>query len=102
MSGLARRSGQQARIVIGHINRGPPPMRRRCAPGTPRSADSLPELDHYLHDRTAGMIGSLSHLIRGAAVDAILTGTEAVTKTVLDRVELDHAADSQHATKRRR
>jgi hypothetical protein len=65
-------------------------------------AGSLPELDHYLHDRTAGMIGSLSHLIRGAAVDAILTGTEAVTKTVLDRVELDHAADSQHATKRRR
>jgi hypothetical protein len=59
-------------------------------------------LDRYLHDRTAGMIGSLSHLIRGAAVDAILTGTEAITKTVLDQVELDHAADSRHATKPRR
>ncbi|GAA2350238.1 ATP-binding protein [Dactylosporangium salmoneum] len=69
---------------------------RRHRPG------SLPELDRYLHDRTAGMIGSLSHLIRGAAVDAILTGTEAITKTVLDLVELDHAADSQHTTKRRR
>ena len=66
---------------------------------------SLPELDRYLHDRTAGMIGSLSHLIRGAAVEAILTGGEAITKAVLERVELDHAADSQHATagkKRRR
>lgn len=65
-------------------------------------AGSLPALDHYLHDRTAGMIGSLSHLIRGAAIDAVLTGTEAITKPVLDRVELDHAVDSQHTSKRRR
>ena len=28
----------------------------------------------YLHQRTGGMIGSLSHLIRGAAIQAILPG----------------------------
>jgi len=40
---------------------------------------SLTGLDRYLHDRTGGMIGSLSHLIRGAALDAI---------------PLDHSSDS--------
>lgn len=48
----------------------------------------------YLHQRTAGMIGSLSHLIRGAALDAILTGTEKITKKLLDAVDLDHAAQN--------
>jgi hypothetical protein len=42
------------------------------------------------------MIGSLSHLIRGAAIEAILNGAEKITKCLLDAVELDHAA--QHAT----
>lgn len=48
----------------------------------------------YLHRRTGGMIGSLSHLIRGAAVDAILDGTEKITKAHLDAVRLDQAATS--------
>lgn len=39
------------------------------------------------------MIGSLSHLIRGAALEAIADGTEQITKAVLDRIPLDHAAD---------
>ena len=46
----------------------------------------------YLHRRTGGMIGSLSHLIRGAAVDAILDSTEKITKAHLDAVRLDQAA----------
>lgn len=41
----------------------------------------LLRLDAYLHERTDGMIGSLSHLIRGAAVDAIMDGTEKITRT---------------------
>jgi predicted ATPase len=57
---------------------------------------ALTKLDRYLHQRTGGMIGSLSHLIRGAAIEAILNGTEKITKRLLDAVELDHAA--QHAT----
>jgi hypothetical protein len=49
----------------------------------------------YLHDRTGGLIGSLSHLIREAALDAILDGTETITKTMLDRVTIDHHAEHQ-------
>ncbi|MEE1799239.1 TniB family NTP-binding protein [Streptomyces sp. JV176] len=55
---------------------------------------SLIKLDRYLHNRTDGMIGSLSLAIRGAAIDAILTGTERVTKNGLDALPLDHAAES--------
>ena len=40
------------------------------------------------------MIGALSHQIRGAAIDAILTGTEKITKDGLDAIPLDHAAQS--------
>ena len=54
---------------------------------------TLRSLDRYLHQRTNGMIGSLSHLIRGAALEAIADGTEQITKAVLDRIPLDHAAD---------
>jgi hypothetical protein len=56
--------------------------------------DTLVGLADYLHQRTAGMIGSLSHLIRGAALDAILIGTEKITKKPLDAVDLDHAAQN--------
>jgi len=59
----------------------------RHRPGT------LLTLDAYLHERTDGMIGSLSHLIRGAATEAILDGSERITKTTLDAVRLDHAAE---------
>ena len=55
---------------------------------------SLVKLDRYLHNRTDGMIGALSHAIRGAAIDAILNGTERVTKEGLDVIPLDYAAES--------
>ena len=55
--------------------------------------NTLVRLDAYLHERTDGMIGSLSHLIRGAAIEAILDGSEAITKVTLDGVHLDHAAE---------
>ncbi len=57
----------------------------------------LVEMADYLHRRTAGMIGSLSHLIRGAAIDAIITGEEKITRGSLDAVKLDHAAEHHHA-----
>jgi Bacterial TniB protein len=56
----------------------------------------------YLHDRTGGLIGSLSHLIRSAALDAILDGTETITKATLDAVTIDHHAEEQHRAARRR
>ena len=62
---------------------------RTHQPGT------LTSLERYLHQRTGGMTGSLSALIREAALDAILTGIEKITKTSLDAVDLDHAAHSK-------
>ncbi|RZU51197.1 TniB protein [Krasilnikovia cinnamomea] len=53
---------------------------------------SLVKLDRYLHQRTKGMIGSLSHLIRGSAIEAILDGTEQITKQTLESIDLDYAA----------
>jgi hypothetical protein len=38
------------------------------------------------------MIGTLSNQLRGAAVDAILTGTEKITKAGLLAVDLDIAS----------
>ncbi|WPW32010.1 ATP-binding protein [Streptomyces atratus] len=55
---------------------------------------TLTALDRYLHDRTGGMIGALSHAIRGAAIDAILTGTERITKKSLAAIPLDHTAQT--------
>ncbi|MFF0114766.1 AAA family ATPase [Streptomyces prasinus] len=55
---------------------------------------TLAKLDRFLHDQTGGMIGALSHLIRGAAIDAILDGTERITKRGLKAIPLDAAAQS--------
>jgi Bacterial TniB protein len=55
---------------------------------------SLASMDRYLHKRTGGMIGSLSHLIRAAAITAIVDGTETITRDLLDGIPLDHAAQS--------
>jgi Bacterial TniB protein len=57
----------------------------------------LATLDKYLHQRTGGMIGSLSHLIRGAAIEAILTGTERITRKQLETLDIDHAAQQSSA-----
>ena len=61
----------------------------RHQPGT------LPGLDQYLRQRTGGMIGSLSHLVRAAALVAILDGTEQITRKLLDGIPVDHAAQSR-------
>lgn len=63
----------------------------RHKPGT------LARHSEYLYQRTGGMLGSLSHLIRGAAIDAICDGTEKITKTHLDAIRLDRTA--QHRTR---
>jgi hypothetical protein len=55
----------------------------RHQPGT------LTKLDRYLHRRTHGMIGNLLWLIRSAAIDAVVDGTEKITKKALDAVEAD-------------
>ncbi len=55
----------------------------------------------YLHDRTGGMIGSLSHLVREAALDAILDGSERITRASLERVDLDESAEQQNLPRAR-
>lgn len=60
---------------------------------------SLVELDEYLYGRSGGMIGSLSQLIRGAAILAIEDGCEHITRDLLDLAPVDYAA--QRATPRR-
>jgi hypothetical protein len=57
-------------------------------------AGSLPELDRYLHRRTHGMIGSLLWLIRSAAINAVLDGTEKIAKKSLDAVDADITSGS--------
>lgn len=63
---------------------------RHHRPGT------LPKLAPYLHERTAGRIGSLARLIRQAAITALIDGTERITKTTLDAIRLDHLAEQHY------
>jgi hypothetical protein len=51
----------------------------------------------YLHDRTGGTLAALSDLIREAADEAIETGTEAITKTILDDIVLGQRAEARYA-----
>ena len=53
---------------------------------------SLVCLDEYLYRRSGGMIGSLSQLVRGAAILAIEDGSEQISKQLLDSVPVDYAA----------
>jgi hypothetical protein len=53
-----------------------------------------------LYRRTGGMIGSLSQLVRGAAILAIDTGSEQITEDLLDMVPIDYAAERSHAPAR--
>ena len=48
----------------------------------------------YLHQRTGGLISSLSHLVRAAAIYAIVEGSEQVTRNLLDAITVDHATES--------
>ncbi|MFD3908337.1 ATP-binding protein [Streptomyces sp. CB04723] len=63
---------------------------------------TLPRHTQYLHQRTAGRIGSLTRLIRQAAITAIHDGTERITKTTLDTIRLDHLAETHHRPRRSR
>lgn len=62
---------------------------------------SLTRLDAYLHERTDGAIGSLSQLIRGAATEAILDGSESLTRKTLDGITLDQNAETAREQRRK-
>jgi len=48
----------------------------------------------FLYKRTSGMIGSLAHLIRAAALRAMTSGTEKITRQLLAEIPLDTAAET--------
>jgi hypothetical protein len=60
----------------------------RHQPGT------LPGLARYLHQRTGGMIGSLLWLIRSAAIQAVIDGTEQITRKAMDVIPVDIASQA--------
>jgi hypothetical protein len=61
---------------------------------------SLPGLAGYLHQRTGGMIGSLLWLIRSAAIQAVIDGTEQVTRKAMDAIPVDIASQAASTGKR--
>jgi hypothetical protein len=61
---------------------------------------NLVRLDEYLYRRSGGMIGSLSQLVRGAAILAIEDGSEQISKQLLDSVPVDYAAERVDTTPR--
>ncbi|MFF3788086.1 hypothetical protein [Streptomyces sp. NPDC001933] len=64
-------------------------------------AGTLARQASYLHQRTAGRIGSLTRLIRQAAITSILDGTERITRTSLGAIRLDHLAETNDTTRGR-
>ncbi|WP_199734165.1 hypothetical protein [Micromonospora musae] len=73
-----------------------------CSASAVHQPGTLVEQAAHLHDRTGGMIGSLDQLIHEAANDAIIDGTEKITKAHLDAVILDIAAQAQFTPPRQR
>lgn len=61
---------------------------------------TLVELADYLYQRTGGMIGSLSQLVRGAAILAV-GHHEQITRDLLDMVPVNHAATRATPHRRR-
>ena len=60
----------------------------------------LAGLADYLHRRTRGMIGSLLWLIRDTACQAILDGSEKITRKSLDQIAVDMTAQAPPARTR--
>jgi DNA transposition AAA+ family ATPase len=60
---------------------------------------TLVTLDEYLYRRCGGMIGSLSQLVRGAAILALEDGREQITRDLLDVVPVDYAAERADTTR---
>ncbi|NNH75833.1 AAA family ATPase [Nocardia uniformis] len=56
--------------------------------------NQLVDQAEYLHHRTGGMIGSLGHLVRASAIRAILDGSEKINRALMDKIHIDHAAES--------
>ncbi|MER8186977.1 TniB family NTP-binding protein [Kitasatospora sp. NPDC094015] len=60
----------------------------------------LAALSPYLHERTGGSICGLSDLIRESAIEAVASGEEAITKKMMETIQLSQMAELEYqATK---
>ncbi|WKK26927.1 TniB family NTP-binding protein [Streptomyces olivoreticuli] len=63
----------------------------------------LTRLSRYLFDRTGGSICGLSDLLREGAIEAVMSGEEAITRRLLERIDLsEHAETAYRQTRRTR
>lgn len=103
--------GQQIAGRFGMIRTGPFPRGAQWTSLVTAIEDSLrlhrhqpgtlTALETYLHQRTLGMIGSLLRLVRSAAVQAVLDGSERITRKTLDTIAIDIAASGDLAAQAR-
>ena len=56
--------------------------------------ESLLRQARYLHQRTGGLISSLSHLIRAAAIMAVDDGSEKVTRELMNTIKIDRYSEA--------
>ncbi|MCC3773621.1 TniB family NTP-binding protein [Streptomyces sp. UNOB3_S3] len=62
----------------------------------------LVKLSPYLHDRTGGSICGLSDLLRESAVEAVMSGEEAITRRLMDTIEISEYAEAAYREVKRR
>ncbi|MFF3400382.1 hypothetical protein ACFYW6_17860 [Streptomyces sp. NPDC002659] len=63
----------------------------------------LVKLSSYLYDRTDGSICALTDLIRESAIEAVMSAEEAITRKLMDRVEIsEYAQDTYRNVVRQR
>jgi len=51
----------------------------------------------YIHDRTGGSLAGVSLLIRESAIEAVLSGAEAITVELMERIKVDLRGDEHRA-----
>ncbi|MFI9077576.1 TniB family NTP-binding protein [Streptomyces sioyaensis] len=58
--------------------------------------DQLVKLSPYLYDRTGGSICALTDLIRESAIEAVMSEEEAITRKLMDRIEISEYAQATY------
>jgi hypothetical protein len=56
----------------------------------------LARLWRYLHDRTGGSICGLSDLIRESSIEAVLSGQEAISRSLMDTIDISEFAQDRY------
>lgn len=66
-----------------------------------RPGDLCERLPGYIYERTGGLIGATSYLLRRGALAAIKGGEERVTKELLEKIQLPFAAEAEREERRK-